>query len=87
VWLIPFNFPRIPCSSARWADAENGENPANPFIYGDYQAAMKAAVGDAFQSSKCLIRGNALHAALEKRRLRKPFEAEPSLSLFKANRF
>ncbi|MDR2447592.1 MAG: flavin reductase [Treponema sp.] len=33
-------------------DAENGENPAKPLIYGDYQATMKAAVGAAFQKFK-----------------------------------
>ncbi|MDR1073064.1 MAG: flavin reductase [Treponema sp.] len=32
--------------------AEKGENPAKPLIYGDYQATMKAAVGEAFQKFK-----------------------------------
>ncbi|MDR2783336.1 MAG: flavin reductase [Treponema sp.] len=33
-------------------DAENGENSAKPLVYADYQATMRAAVGEAFQKFK-----------------------------------
>lgn len=45
-------FPTHTMFISEVVDAENGENPAKPLIYGDYQATMKAAVGEAFHKFK-----------------------------------
>jgi flavin reductase (DIM6/NTAB) family NADH-FMN oxidoreductase RutF len=45
-------FPTHTLFICELADAANGTNPAKPLIYGDYQASMKAAVGEAFRQFK-----------------------------------